>query len=146
MKSILCLMVITPLVVGDDLSPKVATALALTFGQERKPLSYTDAHAESLRTGKPLIVWVGRPNRDVAGYICCSVASLDGYKPPCCVVSVPVEGVIFWRATLPAIPTDEEIHDVIRKQAGLWPVAVPSTAPFLASPAASGGPVRFQNS
>ncbi len=76
-------------------------------------LDYAAAYALAVKTNKPLVVWVGRPDRKIDGCITCSVESLEGCVPPCCVVSRPKDGTLVWLTTLGAVPTDAEICDVL---------------------------------
>lgn len=65
-----------------------------------KPLTYEQGCAESLATGKPLVVYVGQTSKAVAGSVVCEAASLPGYPAKCLVHCRPEDGVMLWTRTV----------------------------------------------
>jgi hypothetical protein len=76
-----------------------------------KGLSYSAALAASVKTGKPLLVFVDLPDFAIApalatDCIVCHVGELDGYPARCVVVSVPSGEKVYWFRTLERPTTD----------------------------------------
>ncbi len=89
------------------------------------PETYTAGCAESLKTGKKLVTFIGVAPRAVPGSVVARCNWLDGYDAPKIVLSTPGRGFLDELAVLPATATDAEI------QAAMAPKAVQALpAPF----------------
>ena len=89
--------------------------VGLADAQYRFPpvvFSYSNGCTESLRTGKPLYVYVGwRPGVDTPDAVIGMTPTLTGYAGPCVVVAVAKGGDMVWRATLPCNATVGQLAD-----------------------------------
>lgn len=95
------------------------------FAQYQAPpmyYRYNEGCAESLRTGKPLLVFVGHvPRVSADGVVHATVNTLGkDYPAQCVVLSVPDSGVNIWKTTLPMTVNRAEIAKAVK----------PSTVPF----------------
>lgn len=128
--------------VRGDSDSDARAALALAQAQQPKkvqaapapvlgsvPLTYGIASQTAAAVAKPLVTFIGVKSRPVAGAIVCQTVALDGYDPPCIVVSVPARDWLDWRATLPATATDADIAAAIRGERKVSQAAVPFDVP-----------------
>lgn len=77
--------------------------VTIAKGQDAPPLhyNYVEGCAESVRTNKPLIVWVGcRALFDVPNTVTAIAPTLSGYPQQCVVIADPKNESIWWRTTL----------------------------------------------
>jgi hypothetical protein len=101
--------------------------------------AYAAAYEKACRNYlSPLVVFVGQPSRVADGWVVCSVSAFVGAKAPCVVVSDWKGNDLIRLADLPGKPTDDQIREVLNKQASLED-ASPSSA-------SSGGSARASNS
>jgi hypothetical protein len=63
-------------------------------------MSYDNAYERAIHEQKPLVVFVGLPEKEVDWAVVCRVDELEGYTGPTIVVSEPSEGKLYWKATL----------------------------------------------
>lgn len=99
--------------------------LALVLAQPSGDfLTYEEGYAEAKRTGKPLVLFVGVPARDVRGAVVAvakTYASHDGYHYSKSVFVIPAGlKVGHWKDDA----TDDEIRELMTKKA-VQPMAVP---------------------
>ncbi len=79
---------------------------------------YESAYAEAVHSNQPLVVGVGcAPPAGKWGVVV--VKSLEGYKAPCIVVSVPRGSDLLYRETLPPSATADDIRRAIPAPAPL---------------------------
>jgi hypothetical protein len=116
MNTLLLLMSCVP---GENVSSKVAEALGIAVAP--MPIEstiyddYDKAYAESLRTRKPLVVWVGQRPRSYGGTVACYQPTFSDYPAKCVVVSKPGDGTIYWVATLDGAPMAAQIDDALKR-------------------------------
>jgi hypothetical protein len=105
------------------------------------PLTYADARAEAIRTGKPLVVYVGRepPLFTPEEWLYWHTSRLvwEGYTGPAVVVSYPGGDRLFWAATLPGWASEGQIRAALTgSQRGYATVPGPGAVRWHAAPAA----------
>ncbi len=116
----------------EDLQKQIAS-LQERLAKFSTSETYTAGCAESLKTGKRLVTFIGIAPRAVPGSVVARCNWLDGYDAPKIVLSVPGRGFLDELAVLPATATDAEI------QAAMMPRAVQALpAPFVLGKAADG--------
>lgn len=74
------------------------------LAQSRGPVyyDYQRGSREALRTGKPLLVFVGHvPRFSDTTSIHATTPHLEGYPSQCVVVARPKDGTLWWSTTLP---------------------------------------------
>src|ERR1700734_1538623 len=115
---------ITALLIAQPQVPPVPQAPPVKEQPDAVPKtkeeSYTEARERAVKDKRSLVVFVGLGNKTVEGAI--SVHSSErfaGYPMSCIIVS-DREG--FWKATLPADATDQQIADAVK---GVTPTADP---------------------
>lgn len=82
-------------------------------GTKAKEESYSEAQARANRGKLPLVVFVGKQLRDVAGAVTVALAvSVLADYPDRCIIVSDREG--YWKATLPADATDKQIADAVK--------------------------------
>ncbi len=79
--------------------------------------TYTAGAAQAVATGRPLVTFLGTTPRAVVGAVVARSETLTGYDAPAVVISLPGEGWLTWRATLPATATDADIQAAIAPRA-----------------------------
>jgi hypothetical protein len=112
MKTLLCFcLCAVPAFAGEREAARVRVAIAIATALHEMPkevaatpLDYSAAYALSLSTGKPLVVFVRTPVREVAGCVCCGIGV--GYESIW--IGIPRNGEIY-RQNLPADATDDDI-------------------------------------
>jgi hypothetical protein len=75
--------------------------------------SYADLYAAAARSGRPLLYWVGQPARDVPGCLSWSCPEFPGPRPPrppAVVIGLPDGTSLRRGATLPGVPTVDEVR------------------------------------
>lgn len=73
-------------------------------------LTYSEGSAQAAKEGRPLVVFVGCPPRQVPGTLTCIATSLPGVAGPAVVIALPDgRGWLAWESTLPATATDAAI-------------------------------------
>lgn len=99
--------------------------LALMLGQGVPPppqvppmrLSYQEAMAESVRTTKPLVVYVGKDGQALDCAIVTFSKTLEGYPKECTVVSRPEkDGNVYWVATISSRASRDDIIKSLSKK------------------------------
>lgn len=99
--------------------------LALMLGQGVPPppqvppmkLSYQEAMAESVRTTKPLVVYVGKDGQTLDCAIVTFSKTLEGYPKECTVVSRPEkDGNVYWVATISTRASRDDIVKSLSKK------------------------------
>jgi hypothetical protein len=71
--------------------------------------TYVTGAAQAVRDGRPLVTFVGCPERVVDGAVVARAETLTGYDGPAVVVAVPGGDWLNHRATLPANASDAQI-------------------------------------
>lgn len=99
-----------------------------SFGNERPAMTYTIASKLAAESGRPLVVFIGVPPRQVSGTLTSTRTSLPGVAGPAVVIALPSRGWLYWKATLSADASDEDIY----RAAGLEVRQAP--IPFSAPP------------
>lgn len=81
--------------------------------------SYNDGCKESVRSGKPMVVFVGHvPRVGIGGAVLTTVNTLGNeYPQQCVVVSIPQGGDVLWKATLPITISDVELAKEVSRAA-----------------------------
>jgi hypothetical protein len=74
-----------------------------------KWLSYHEGCQKAIKEGKPLVTFLAHPAYAVEGAVVCYTDSLTGYSGKQTIVSVPSNGQLWWKATLPLGTGDERI-------------------------------------
>jgi hypothetical protein len=105
-----------PVEVPDPATLRARAALALAFAAPSGPPTYAEGYARAVREGKPLVVFVGQPVREVTGCVCVGLDTFPGAGPETVVVGIPGPHGLR-RHDLPGRPTDA----VIRAVAGSMP-------------------------
>lgn len=123
MRAILILVafaLVTPVLAADPAALRARAALALAFAPPRpKPPTYAEAYKTASDFGKPLVVFVGQPAKQLAGCVCVAVEAFPQADRPAVVVGVPA-GAGFRRVDLPGKPD----APAIRAAAGTPPAGV----------------------
>jgi hypothetical protein len=90
----------------------------LASGQQgpKAQATYITGAAQAVRDGKPLVTFLGCPDRVVAGAVVVRADRLTGYDAPAVVVALPGGDWLNHRATLPADATDAQIAAAIHGQ------------------------------
>lgn len=87
---------------------------------------YATAYAESVKSGCPLVVFVGVDSPiELSGVVTCSVKSLPGFEPGTTIVATPDKGKTWQRAVYEYRPTESELKMEIDSVAGTPPVMGP---------------------
>lgn len=89
--------------------------------------SYADGAAIALKSGKPLVTFVGCYVTATGDYVVASTRVLEGYPAQCIVIAVPDKGYLYWQATLPITATEVDIVKAVSQQALPFQ---PSSDPF----------------
>jgi len=80
-------------------------------------LSYQEAMAESVRTAKPLVVYVGKDGQTIDCAIVTFSKTLEGYPKECTVVSRPEkDGNVYWVATISSRASRDDIIKSLSKK------------------------------
>lgn len=102
------------------------------------PGGYKVAYNRSLKSGKPLIIWVDVRGCMIKDCINVRVDKLQGYVAPCCVVAEPGDGGIYLKQRLPASASQADIQSVLKPAVRMAPIYQPMFKPIFA-PAMRGG-------
>jgi hypothetical protein len=97
--------------VPDPATLRARAALALAFAAPPAPPTYAEGYARAVKAGKPLVVFVGQPAREVTGCVCVGLDTFPGAGPEAVVVGVPGPHGLR-RHDLPGRPTDAMIRAV----------------------------------
>jgi hypothetical protein len=97
--------------VPDPATLRARAALALVFAAPPGPPSYAEGYTRAVREGKPLVVFVGQPVREVSGCVCVGLDTFPGAGAVAVVVGVPGPRGLR-RHDLPGRPTDATIRAV----------------------------------
>jgi len=91
----------------------------LASGQQGQTarLTYSTGAAQAIRDGRPLVTFLGCPDRAVDGAVVARSETLPGYEGPAVIVAVPGSDWLTHRATLPANASVAQIAAAIRGQA-----------------------------
>lgn len=80
-------------------------------------LSYQEAMAESVRTTKPLVVYVGKDGQALDCAVVTFSKTLEGYPKECTVVSRPEkDGNVYWVATISSRASRDDIIKSLSKK------------------------------
>jgi hypothetical protein len=110
----LCVVVAAPLEaaeVPDPATLRARAALTLAFAAPPGPPTYAEGYARAVREGKPLVVFVGQPVREVTGCVCVGLEAFPGTGAEAVVVGIPSPHGLR-RHDLPGRPTDAAIRAV----------------------------------
>jgi hypothetical protein len=108
----------------DPTTLKARAALALAFAVP-KPPTYAEAYTLAIERGKPLLVFVGQPVREVPGCVCIERDAFPGAAKEAVVIGFP-EGKRLRRLDLPGKPSVDEIRSVLASPPGLGTAVFPA--------------------
>lgn len=91
---------------------------------------YMIALNSALENDKLLLIYVGGPLTNRAGSVSVQVSRLEGYPVKCLVLSIPLNGEMVWKATLPLDATNAQIDKAFK---GVSQPADPFGDPFSGS-------------
>lgn len=108
----------------DAATLKARAALALAFAVP-KPPTYAEAYAKAVEGGKPLVVYVGQPVREMPGCVCVGLGSFPGVEKEAVVIGFP-EGNRLRRVDVPGKPSAEVLRAVIGSPPGASAAVLPA--------------------
>ncbi len=95
----------------DATTLRARAALALAFAAP-KPAGYAEAYTRAVQTGRPLVVFVGQPVRELPGCVCVGAGSFPGAAKEAVVIGLPAGGGLR-RLDLPGRPSPEAVRAVL---------------------------------
>lgn len=94
------------------------------------PPSYGDRHAQAVREGMPLVVFVGIPSHYVPGAIVHEEPKgFPWHRAPGVLITLPRDGWLEWTETLPATASPQEVRDSLKRPTGRVYLPRPASPP-----------------